>query len=173
MVGSTARTPGQFRRRRVIIGASLMAVGLTGPAGATGTGPAKSAVDTDVLANVLSTAFLAANLSRVCAEQNQWFLEDTKSAAGDGRTFAEHIKEEVLSSLNEGDAGVVVIRAANAARAVSLGLIHVMQDESTAAEEQRMAAWCETTAKPLVRGILAQHDIRHDLYDRMLSRAKQ
>lgn len=173
MACPAARSLSWLRRHGILVGALLGALASVGPADATGAGPTKSAVDTDVLANVLSTAFLADNLSRVCAEQNRWFLEDTKGAEGDGRAFAEHLKAEILSRLSESDAGVVVIRAANAARAISLGLIHVMSGDSAASETERLVAWCETTAKPLVKGILAQHDIRHDLYDRMLSQAKQ
>ena len=63
--------------------------------------------------------------------------------------------------------------SANASRAVSIGFIHVMGDGPADEQSERLAAWCKATAKPLVQGILAQHEIRHDLYDRMLDQAKQ
>lgn len=156
-------------------GAALVIAGtiVMGAASATSANRTGGSVNTDMLANVLSTAFLAQNVTVVCAEQNKWFSEDTRGSAGDGREFAEHVKGEVLARLNEREAGVVVIGAAKAARAVSLGLIHVMDGGSDLEQGERLTAWCETTAKPLVKGILAQHDVRHDLYDRMLSQSKE
>lgn len=166
------RAPGLSRCRRQAVLYGVCLVALVSPAGATGAGPTGNAADTDVLANVLSTAYLAKNLSSVCGDQNHWFLEDTKGSSGDGLEFSEHIKSEVLARLSANDASIVVVRAANAARTVSLGMIHVMGEDTDAAETARIAGWCETTAKPLVKGILAQHDIRHDLFERMLSQAK-
>lgn len=156
-------------------GAALLIAGVVtmGEAGATGASGSSSSVNTDMLANVLATAFLAQNVTLVCAQQNKWFLEDTRSSVGNGRDFAEHVKREVLAHLSERDAGLVVIIAANAARAMSLGLIHVMGGGTPDEQIERMNAWCDATAKPLVKGILAQHEIRHDLYDQMLSQEKQ
>lgn len=145
----------------------------TPPATAAPGGQGVPAPDTDMLANVLSTAFLAKNLTLVCSQRDRWFAEDTKDGALDGLGFADHVEGEVLERLSKADSGLVVIRAANASRAVSLGLIHVMGDASPDEQAERLDAWCADTAKPLVRGILAQHGIRHDLYDVMLARAKR
>ena len=123
--------------------------------------------------DVLSTAFLAKNLTLVCSQQDRWFAQDTRTDALDGVGFADHVEGEVLERLSQADSGLVVIRAANASRAVSLGLIEVMGNAPPDEQSQRLRDWCETTAKPLVRGILAQHGIRHDLYERMLAQTKQ
>jgi len=165
-----------WSRRALARGAAALwvaALASVSDVGATSSSGARGSVDTDTLANVLATAFLAQSLSLVCAEQDKWFLEDTRGPGGDGRDFAEHIKREVLAHLSEREAGLIVINAANAARAMSLGLIHVMGGGTSDEQIERMAAWCNSTAKPLVKGILAQHEIRHDLYDQMLSQAKQ
>ncbi|WP_020179920.1 hypothetical protein [Methylopila sp. M107] len=132
-----------------------------------------SAPDTDMLANVLSTAFLAKNLTLVCSQQDRWFAEDTRTGDLDGVGFADHVQREVLDRLSQTESGIVVIRAANASRAVSIGFIHVMGDGPADEQSERLDAWCKATAKPLVQGIIAQHEIRHDLYDRMLAQAKQ
>ncbi|MFC3693217.1 hypothetical protein ACFOWB_13420 [Chenggangzhangella methanolivorans] len=136
-------------------------------------GQSPPSVDTDMLANVLSTAFLAKNLTLVCSQQDRWFAEDTRIRDLDGVGFADHVQREVLDRLSQTESGIVVIRAANASRAVSIGFIHVMGDGPADEQSERLAAWCKATAKPLVQGILAQHEIRHDLYDRMLDQAKQ
>ena len=136
-------------------------------------GQSPSSPDTDMLANVLSTAFLAKNLTLVCSQQDRWFAEDTRTGDLDGVGFAEHVQREVLDRLSQTESGIVVIRAANASRAVSIGFIHVMGDGPADEQSERLAAWCKATAKPLVQGILAQHEIHHDLYDRMLDQAKQ
>lgn len=159
--------------RLIVLGLVLSALAAVGGARATGSAEAVGEVDTDALANVLSAAYLAENLSLVCAEQDRWFLEDTKGSAGNGRDFAGHVRSEVLARLTERDAGSVVLAAANAARAVSLGMVHVMGDGSSAEQSDRLSGWCETTAKPLVKGILAQHEIRHDLYEQIISQAKR
>ncbi|MFC7052525.1 hypothetical protein ACFQI3_07465 [Hansschlegelia quercus] len=120
-----------------------------------GSGP--SAPDTDMLADVLSTAFLAKNLTLVCSQQDRWFAEDTKKGDLDGVGFADHVEREVLDRLSKTESGIVVIRAANASRAVSLGLIHVMGDAPADEQSERLSAWCKAKAKPLVQGILVQH----------------
>lgn len=163
-------------RRTVARGAAaiwIAAFAAIGGVGATSSSGSRGSVDTDMLANVLATAFLAQNLSLVCAEQNKWFLEDTRGPGGDARDFAEHIKREVLAHLSEREAALVVVNAANASRAMSLGLIHVMGGGTRDEQVERITAWCDSTAKPLVKGILGQHEIRHDLYDQMLLQAKQ
>ena len=141
-------------------------------ASATAAGDGPSEPDTDMLASVLSTAFLAKNLTLVCSQQDRWFAQDTKTESGDGIAFAQHIEGEVLTRLPAQKAGLVAYVAANAARSVSLGLVRVMSGEAEPEQSERIKAWCATTAKPLVTGILAQHEIRHDLYEQMLSTAK-
>lgn len=131
------------------------------------------AADLPVLGNVLSPAYLALNLTVVCARGDPTFLADTKRLSGDVPSVVQHIKDEVIASLKPAEAEAVVRHAAEAARSIALGLLRSMSSGSDAEEGERVVRWCETTAKPFVRGVVGEHETRHDLFEVVLAEAKR
>lgn len=166
MVGRGAMTGSQ--RRGFVALSMLLAVALLRAAS---TGAA--AAEVRVLGNVLSPAYLALNLTVVCARADPTFLTKTKRLSGEVPSVVQHIKDEVTASLKPAEAEAIVRHAADAARTVALGLVRSMSGGSDAEEGERIARWCETTAKPFVLGTVAEHETRHDQFERMLEEAKQ
>ena len=132
-----------------------------------------TAADTRTLGNILSPAYLAMNFTVVCAQRDPAFLSATSGPRGSALVYAQHIKDEVIAALEATEAEIVLREAANAARSVALGFVRSMAGGSDATEAERLRNWCESTAKPFVRGVVVEHDTRHDLFEQVLEAAKR
>lgn len=144
--------------------AAALALGATSPA---------RALDEDVMRNILSPVFLAKNLTAVCAQLDQDFLEQTKGLTGDANEVTDHIKNEVAATMTREEAAPIINSAAGAARAVGLGLIRALSGGSFEEQTDRVKVLCERTARPFVKGVVDDHEARHEFFEKMLKDARQ
>ncbi|MBX9934318.1 MAG: hypothetical protein K2Y56_22845 [Methylobacterium sp.] len=138
-----------------------------------GASTAAAAADTRTLGNILSPAYLAMNFTVVCARQDPAFLSATGGPRGSALVYAQHIKDEVIATLDATEGEIVVREAANAARSVALGFLRSMAGGSEAIEAERVRNWCTSVANPFIRGVVVEHDTRHDLFEQVLEAAKR
>ena len=149
-------------RAALILGA--LALGTSSPA---------RALNEDVMRNILSPVFLAQNFTAVCSNVDPDFARETGGKDGDAHTVIGHIRDEILSVMTREEAAPIVASAAGAARAIGLGMIRPLSGGSAQEQAERLKALCEETAKPLVRGVVDNHDERHDFFEQMLKDARQ
>lgn len=131
------------------------------------------AADIRALGNVLAPAYLAMNFAVVCAKQDSSFLEATGGPRGSVLEYAEHVKDEIIADLENHQAQAILQLAANAARTVALGFMRGMAGESNSTEASRVRVWCDAVAKPFIRGVVAEHENRHDLFKEVIAAAKR
>lgn len=113
------------------------------------------------------------NFTVVCASRDPAFLSATGGPRGSALVYAQHIKDEVIAALEAREAEIVVREAANAARSVALGFVRSMAGGSDATVAERLRNWCTTVANPFTRGVVVEHDTRHDLFEQVLETAKR
>lgn len=143
---------------------AALALGATSPA---------RALNEDVMRNVLSSVFLAQNFAAVCGKVDPDFVEATGGKDGDAEKVITHVKDEILAAMTRDEAAPIVFRAAEAARAVGLGMIRPLSGGSLEEQAERVRALCEETAKPFVKGVVENHEERHEFFERMLKDARQ
>ena len=140
---------------------------------ASGVSTPARALNEDVMRNILSPVFLAQNLVAVCLQSDPEFARETGGKDGDAHKVIGHIKDEILAMMTRDEAEPIVLSAAGAARAVGLGMIRALSGGSVDEQEARVQALCEVTAKPFVRGVVENHDERHEFFEQMLKDARQ
>lgn len=131
------------------------------------------ALNEDVMRNILSPVFLAQNLTAVCEKLDPDFARETGGRDGDAHRSIAHIKDHILGVMTGEEAAPIVASAAGAARAIGLGMIRPLSGGTVDEQASRISALCESTAKPLVKGLLENHDERHEFFEQMLKDARQ
>lgn len=149
------------------------AIGAAALALALGITPPARALNEDVMRNILSPVFLAQNFTAVCSKIDPDFVRKTGGKDGDANAVIGHIKDEILATMTREEAAPIVASAAGAARAVGLGMIRALSGGSADEQVERVKALCEETAKPLVKGVVDNHDERHEFFEQMLKDARQ
>lgn len=140
---------------------------------ALGTSSPARALNEDVMRNILSPVFLAQNLTAVCGRIDPDFAAETGGRDGDANAVIAHIKDEILATMTREQAAPIVASAAGAARAVGLGMIRALSGGSPEEQVERVKTLCEGTAKSLVKGVVENHDERHEFFEEMLKDARQ
>ena len=144
--------------------AFALALGISSPA---------RALNEDVMRNILSPVFLAQNLTAVCSNVDPDFARDTGGKDGDARKVIGHIKDEILASMTREEAAPIVMSAADAARAVGLGMIRALSGGSYQEQTDRARMFCNQTALPVVKGVVDNHEERHEFFERIIKNARQ
>lgn len=135
-------------------------------------GPLSATPDPTRLADLLTTPFLAQNITAVCGARDRRFLLETSGPHGTMHAYAQHIKEEVIASLRPSEFETVLRSAAEAARTLARGMLRELADASPSIEADRLDTWCQTFAKSLVRRVIAEHDAAHDRFLQSVEQAK-
>lgn len=143
---------------------SVLALGISSPA---------RALNEDVMRNILSSVFLARNFTAVCSGIDPDFARKAGGKDGDADKVIGHIEDEILAAMTRNEAAPIVASAAGAARAVGLGMIRQISGGSDAEQAERVALLCETTAEPIVKGVVENHESRHEFFEKMLKDARQ
>src|SRR3954454_11924099 len=100
------------------------------------------AKDLDRLTKALSPVFLAENLTAVCTAVDPSFADATSGRRGTVHVYAQHVKLEVIDQLSPAEADVVLRRAADAAKLLSLQRTREIAPRSLEADADQMRAWC-------------------------------
>jgi hypothetical protein len=122
------------------------------------------AQDHDRQVKLLSVVYLGQQFSNICAIENPTFLDETRGPLGPMSVYAQHIKEEVMSGIPPEQVSIVLVQAANAARAGARAKLAEFASGPATLDKARLLNWCETTAKPYAQKIMAMHDHQHDLF---------
>ncbi|MGA0533724.1 hypothetical protein [Hansschlegelia sp. KR7-227] len=152
-------------RRSLYAGVTLLTI-------ASGVSTPARALNEDVMRNILSPVFLAQNLTAVCVKIDPDFARETGGKDGDAHSVIWHIRDEILATMTREEAAPIVASAAGAARAVGLGMIRALSGGSVEEQAERVKELCEKTAKPLVKGLVENHDERHEFFEQMLKDAR-
>lgn len=137
--------------------------------------PAKSTgfQELEAIAQFVFPAYVAMNLGAVCTPHDPEFLGRNQGPRGHVIQYAEHVKDEAISSMNESEAATVLRIAANAAHSVvsdRLKRFASVGDNHQARAE--LIAWCQENASDVVRAFIADHDDNHAAYMKWLNAIK-
>ena len=89
------------------------------------------------------------------------------------RDYAQHVKAEVTSGLNESETRSLLKSAAGLAKAEALQELKSLRTEGPEIEAARVTVWCQTVVKPFVRQVIDTHDNHHTQIDQLLEEAKK
>lgn len=131
-----------------------------------------TAADLQMLARVLIPAYMAQNFAALCVVDDPSFVEETAGPNGHVHVYAKHVKDEISADLTKEDVEAVLRMAADTARSVVQKELRDMSSSMAGPEPERLARWCETSAKPFVREVMAAHFSQHGDVDRILRSAK-
>lgn len=131
------------------------------------------AVDADALVRILSPAYLAEDLAAVCSAQDPSFMQDGLGHFPSVRSYAVHIRGEVVEGLRPEEAERVVKRAADAAKNAALLAVRARSAATPEEERSNLLDWCRDSALPFVRQIVAEHDRNHAAVEHALDVAKR
>ncbi|GLK77780.1 hypothetical protein GCM10008171_30340 [Methylopila jiangsuensis] len=145
---------------------------LAGAIAAPGAVSPARALNEDVMRNILSPVLLAENLAAVCGRFDAGFARAAGGRDGDAGRVLAHMKDEILATMTRDEAAPIVTSAAGAARAIGLGLIRALAGGTVEAQETRMRRLCAETARPFVKGVVDNHDERHEFFEQMLKDAR-
>ena len=131
------------------------------------------AKDLETLSRMLIPAYMAQQFAAVCVVNNPSFLGETAGPQGHVHVYAKHVKEEVISELGNAAVEVVLRMAADTARSVVRAEMAQLPAGTLVEDSAHLLTWCEQSAKPYVREIMAAHAEKHSQIDRMLAEAKR
>ena len=97
--------------------------------------------DDDVLVRILTRANIANNFTEYCAQFDPSIIQSTRSAIGDTRALAQHIRGEVVAGLPFEEANQIIIRSAQAARASALLSVRRFYGPNPDEERTRLTEW--------------------------------
>lgn len=131
------------------------------------------AVDDLTLIRILARADVAQNFASYCAQYDPSIPDRTKSSVGDAQALVLHIRQEVTSGLPQAQAGSIIVRSENAARAGFLLAIRKLYGPDPKTDRGRILDWCETSVVPSLKAFVARHDQHHELFEQTIAGAKQ
>ena len=132
--------------------------------------------DFGILTRMLYAAFLAEQGVAVCIVADPAFASETSGPMGYMRDYAQHVKAEVTSGLNETETLSLLKSAADRAKGEAQQALRNLATEATegpVVETARVTRWCQTVVKPLVRQVIDTHDTDHAQIDQLLEEAKK
>jgi hypothetical protein len=131
-----------------------------------------SAKDMKMLVDTLAGNFLAQQVSSICAVDSKSFVKETSGVLGDTSSYAERVKQEIVSGLAPNEANAIVSDAASKARGEALQLIGRLSVDGQV-QPGKLASWCRTVGKPFILQLESIYDTRHSYFERELDNAKR
>ncbi|HZS56778.1 MAG TPA: hypothetical protein VFA65_20395 [Bryobacteraceae bacterium] len=131
------------------------------------------ASDLESLVRLLVPAFLAQNLTLVCATERPEFLAELSEKSSLVNSFADHVKAEVTMGMSENEAKEIRIVAANTARDEVLRNLNAAKPEKADTRLEELNNWCRSRAKPLILEIISVHQTKHAEFERKVVEAKR
>jgi len=129
-----------------------------------------NARDLDALAAIVTPAYIAMNFAAVCVTYDPIYLAKTSGPHGTAIAYAQHVKDDVITSLSYGEASATLKTAADAARRTALQKLRTFHAQDPAIEKTRIREWCGSEAKEFIRAFIDYHDNNHD---DLMSRVEQ
>ena len=133
-----------------------------------------TAADIRSLAEFVRPAYIAMNITVMCARTDPNFLSDTSGPRGTPLHYAQHVKDEAIERLSEADALAVLKLAADDARSAARAkLYELARPGDDIATLLAMKAWCDSGAKSMIFNFIRNHDDTHPATEQFLERAKR
>lgn len=118
------------------------------------------AKDLKAIAEFVRPAYTAMNFTMLCALDDPWFLADARGPRGDALKYAEHVKNEAITSLTYEESAIVLKIAADEARSSARERLRKIIPNQTYRYPE-IASWCRGEAMRFVRRFIEQHDANH------------
>lgn len=132
-----------------------------------------SAQNDAALVRILGRADIADQFTEYCAQFDPSIVQSTRGAIGDTRALALHIRGEVVSGLPTTEAGQIILRAAQAARAGALLAVRRLYGPDSNETKARITKWCQAKVEPDIKDYVNAHDFHHDRLTAAIQNAKQ
>jgi len=132
-----------------------------------------SAKDFEMLAKLLTPAYVAQNFAALCNGESAKLTAEQKSSMIKIRTFADHVKTEVTTGLSEKDAQEVRTLAANTAQHIARNEMQFLGAQGRYVPTDALARWCKQSAETIISEILQAHAKKHEEFDRLTDEAKK
>jgi len=126
----------------------------------------------DIMAEILAPAYRAMNYGLICAQDDSHFLLKTSGPRGTVLNYAEHVKDEVIESLSQEEAALVLTRAADAARSIVREELRRLLPTYPIGREDQIINWCYGAAMSFVRTFIEHHDTQHEVILQELEQAR-
>ncbi len=148
---------------------SILAVGI-----ATGLiAGSASAADQQRLVELLTPIYAAAQFTAVCGAGVPGFFQMTRGRMGSSLVYMQHVKEEVAADLEPGNAQVVLVKAADAAREMARAQLRALERASKEETKIEVEHWCRTYARLFAMKANRAHDAKHREFLAALAGAKK
>jgi hypothetical protein len=128
--------------------------------------------DVERLARLLVPALMAHQFASACRSLDPDFASEVGGIPA-VEAFSERVRGTVLADLPPDRARTVLTTAAAAARRVALSEVRALAGPSADEEARRLDRWCDRSAEPFVRTIIARHERQRDAFRREVARAKE
>lgn len=130
------------------------------------------AKDLKAIAEFVVPAYTAMNFAMLCAQDDPWFLADARGPRGHAIKYAEHVKDEAISSLTEVESITVLKMAADEARSIARAELRKIIPNRTYRYPE-ISGWCRSDVLHFVRSFIERHDAEHAVLLQRLEQAKQ
>ena len=128
------------------------------------------ASDIRALSDMLAAAFIADQTVLMCTLENRSFAQETAGPRGTSRDYVEHIKQELLSSVDPREAKQIIVNAAEITRMVGHSQVRQFSPSAPDIPGKALRDWCESEGVRIVQAFMANHDRDHE---RFLSEAAE
>jgi hypothetical protein len=120
------------------------------------------AQDLEALSRLLIPAYTAMSYAGLCSTEQDWAVAQPRGPRGVAIDYAQHVKDEVIASLSEADAVMVLKMAANAARNDARSQLRDKVIVSyKAVEPLRFRDWCNGYVNGFIADLIRKHDGNH------------
>jgi len=132
-----------------------------------------TAKDLNTLAQLVVPAYTAMNFAAICARDGGWVASQPRGLRGSAIQYAEHVKDEAISSLTYDEAVAVLKAAADVARSRALKALRSLASADPAVQEVQVRAWCRGFVTEFILLFIDQHDKSHNELLRQMEQAKR
>jgi hypothetical protein len=133
-----------------------------------------SAADLPALGELLTPAYTAMSLARLCETDPEWRASEPEGPRGNATNYAEYAKNEAIRSLTYNQSVSVLRFAANAAITEGRKQLHDRVTLGDKAEEDiRFKNWCHAYVKDFVANFIASFERNKNSFVLKLQQAKQ
>jgi len=132
-----------------------------------------AAKDLGALAEFVAPAYTAMNFATICARDVPWLLSQPRGLRGSAIEYAQHVKDEAISSLTHDEAVRVLRAAADAARARARQELRGLASMEPALQEAQVRAWCRGFVTEFIVLFIGQHDGSHQELLQRMEQAKR
>jgi len=132
-----------------------------------------AAKDLNALAELVTPAYTAMNFATFCSRDSTWLRSQPRGSRGSAIEYAEHVKDEVISSLAYDEAVTVLKAAADAARFRARQELRSLALVEPALDEIQVRVWCQGFVTDFILLFIGQHDKAHPELLQQIEQAKR